>query len=159
MHAKIPDLHVRPVTEDDASEIVLLLNRIIDARSYTAMSERMSVADQIHFIQTLPKRATYLAATDGRSGKLLGVQDCLPNADTPEQADISTFVSLDAFRSGVGSTLFGRMTIYAAQNAYRRIRAVIRSDNNLALMFYRSVGFRLSAPKQGKTVALYDLGD
>lgn len=155
MNSKTPDILVRPVTEDDATEIVLLLNRIIDAKTYTAMNERMSVADQRHFIRTLPERAIYLAALDGQSGKLLGVQDCLPDKDVDGQGDISTFVSLDVVRKGVGTALFQRMTDYAAQFGYTRIRAVIRSTNMQALAFYRMAGFTLGKPRNGTTEAFY----
>ncbi|UUX51566.1 GNAT family N-acetyltransferase [Nisaea acidiphila] len=159
MTAESPDVFVRPVSEDDAAEIVLLLNRIIDAKTYTAMNELMSVADQRHFIRTLPERAVYLAALDGQSGKLLGVQDCLPDKENGAHCDISTFVSLDVFRKGVGSALFERMIAYTSQFGYRQIRAVIRSTNMQALAFYRAAGFRLGRPSNGKTEAVYLLTD
>ncbi|MBO6560959.1 MAG: GNAT family N-acetyltransferase [Nisaea sp.] len=152
-----PDLYIRPVAEDDAGEIVLLLNRIIDARSYTSMSETMSVADQKHFIGTLPERAVYLSAWNGASGKLLGVQDCLPDPDDENQCDISTFVSLETFRDGVGSALFERMIEFVRHQGYRRIRAVIRSDNKHALLFYRAMGFRTGKFGDGKIEALFEL--
>jgi len=151
------DLHIHPVCEADAGEIVLLLNRIIEAGTYTSMSETMSVADQLHFIRTLPERAIYLAARDPRSGKLLGVQDCLPDPVDGEQCDISTFVSLDSLRAGVGRALFARMTDRARQHGYRRIRAVIRSDNRRAQAFYSAAGFRPGASGDGRVVAVFEL--
>ncbi|WP_420403536.1 GNAT family N-acetyltransferase [Nisaea sp.] len=152
-----PDLDLAPVGEDDAHEIMLLLNRIIDARTYTSMTETMSVADQRRFIATLPDRAIYLAARDGRSGRILGVQDCLPAPEDKEQCDISTFVSLDAFRRGIGRALFERTADDARQLGYRRIRAVMRTDNTHALNYYGAMGFRTALSRNGKTEAILEL--
>lgn len=118
---------------------------------------RPGVADQQDFIGTLPDRAIYRAARHRRSGKLLGVQDCLPDPDDEKQCDISSFVSLDNLRAGVGSALFGRMGELARGRGYRRIRAVIRSGNRRAQAFCRAAGFHPGKSGGGKTEAIFEL--
>lgn len=159
MRTEAAEVVVGPVAESDAGEITLLLNRIISAGTYTAMTEIMSVADQQHFIRSLPPRAVYLAARDRKSHKLLGVQDCLPGADAEDLCDISTFVSLDAARSGIGRALFAETRAYAQKLGYRSIRAVIRSDNEGAQNYYRRMGFDIAWSAEDKTVAFFTVSD
>ncbi|MEM7245867.1 MAG: GNAT family N-acetyltransferase [Acidobacteriota bacterium] len=138
---------VRPVTEDDAPAIVTLLNPIIRQGSLTAITEPITVDDQLQFIRELPERATYLLAQD-EGGRLLGIQDVLPGADDGTGA-ISTFVALDAQRHGVGRAL-SRATFRAAlEHGHRRLTATLRSDNPGAFAFYRRQGFELVAELPG----------
>lgn len=137
---------VRTVVESDAEAIVSLLNPIIDEGTHTIMVEPITVDDQVDFIIRFPDRGVYhLAISD--DGKVLGIQDVQPIAsDTTalnHVGQISTFVSLDDQRSGVGRAM-SRATFRAAKaKGFLKLCASIRVDNRTAISFYQSQGFQI----------------
>jgi RimJ/RimL family protein N-acetyltransferase len=133
-------ISIRPVVEDDAAAIVALLDPIIGAGIWTAMTDPVSVDEQLDFIRTFPKRGLFLAAVMG-DGRIVGIQDIVPGADS-DLAEISTFVAVDVHRQGIGSALVRETCRAAMDLGFERIRAVIRADNPQALRFYRKEGFR-----------------
>jgi L-amino acid N-acyltransferase YncA len=138
------ELDIRPVQQSDAAAIVALLNPIILAGRYTAMSAPFSEDNQNEFIRSLPERAIYLAAIEHTTGVLAGIQDVLPVDSTREQiGEISTFVRLDFHRRGVGTRLCVETFSAAKKLGYRKLRATIREDNPLAVFFYVSRGFQI----------------
>ena len=130
---------VRPVTLKDAAAIVDVLGPIVEAGTFTAMTGPVTEETQREFIQTLPERALYHLAE--RDTVVVGVQDVLPASASV--GEVSTFVSLDSLRRGVGAALC-EVTIPAARAlGYESLRATIRSDNPEALAFYERQGFRV----------------
>ncbi|MGI9014924.1 MAG: GNAT family N-acetyltransferase [Phycisphaerales bacterium] len=134
-------LSIRPVTTEDASAIVDLLNPIIGAGKYTAISEAITVEEQLAFIRSLPPRGVYLAAIDEPSTRLLGIQDVLPHADAESHGEISTFVLLDHRGRGIGSALMRATVLRAVMHGYTHLRAVIQPRNAHAIAFYAAMGF------------------
>ena len=140
------EISIRLVKETDAAPIVALLNPIIEAGIYTAMTESFSVEDQLDFIRTFPERGIYHIAMDEESQKALGIQDVLPisNSDVFKHVgEISTFVALDAHRHGIGQSLCRATFTAAKELGYLKLCATVRGDNPHALTFYRSQGFEL----------------
>jgi L-amino acid N-acyltransferase YncA len=140
------ELTIRHVKESDAAAIVALLNPIIAAGIYTAMTETFSAADQLDFIRNFPQRGIYHIALDGDHQNALGIQDVMPISASKVfryVGEISTFVALDAHRRGVGQSLC-RATFSAAKElGYLKLHATVRGDNPQALAFYQSQGFEL----------------
>jgi len=137
--------HIQPVRESDAAAIVELLNPIIEAGRFTAMTKTFSVADQIEFIRGFPVRGVYHLAI-GEGGQALGVQDVVP--DSNESAFkhvgvISTFVSLAAQHTGVGRALSQATFAVTKTLGFEKIIATVRADNPTAVAFYYSQGFNL----------------
>jgi L-amino acid N-acyltransferase YncA len=139
------EFSIRRAREDDAAAIVGLLNPIIQAGIYTIMDEELSASDQISFIRGLPERAVYNVAVCNRSQRILGIQDVQPHSTGANAlrhvGEISTFVSLDSHRSGIGRGL-GRATFDDARElGFLKLVAGIRADNQQAVSFYLSQGF------------------
>ena len=151
------DYQIRPVQPLDAGAITDLMNPIIADGGLTAITGIMTISDQQSFIRTLPARSVYPAATDDASGALLGIQDCLPDPDHPARCDISTFVSLNRPRHGVGRSLFTEMRQRLERLDFQTIRAVIREGNAGARAFYRAIGFTEAGVVDSKVAAYFTL--
>lgn len=140
-------VRIRPVREEDAAAIAALLNPIIEAGIYTIIDRPISVEDQAAFIRALPERGFYHAAVSETGGEVLGIQDVLPLAAAPgthaHVGEISTFVSLGARGGGIGSALCRASFPEASRRGFRKLWAAIRADNEEAVSFYRSRGFRI----------------
>ena len=109
------EFSVRPVREEDAASIVGILNPLIQAGTYTAMVEPVSVEEQLDFLRGFPERGVFnVAARD--DGALLGLQDVVPISPGSRAFEhvgvISTFVALGSRGRGIGRKLgeatFGR---------------------------------------------------
>ena len=140
------EISTRLVKDSDAAAIVALLNPIIAAGTYTAMTETFSAADQLDFIRNFPQRGIYHIALDGDHQNALGIQDVMPISTSNvfrHVGEISTFVALDAHRHGVGQNLCGATFRAAKELGYLKLRATVRGDNPHALAFYQSQGFEL----------------
>jgi L-amino acid N-acyltransferase YncA len=139
-------ISIRLVKESDAAGIVAVLNPIIEAAMYTAMTETYSVADQLDFIRNFPQRGIYHIALDNDNQSALGIQDVMPISTSNvfrHVGEVSTFVALGAHKRGVGQSLC-RATFKAAKELeYLKLRATVRGDNPRALAFYQSQGFEL----------------
>jgi len=134
---------IRPVRESDAAAIVELLNPIIAAGTFTAMTETFSVADQVEFIRGFPVRGVYHIAI-AEDGATLGIQDVMPFSSEPafkHAGVISTFVSLTAHRFGVGQALCQATFASIKTLGFEKLTANVRADNLPALTFYKSQGF------------------
>ncbi len=147
----MPALSIRRITSASADAIVALLNPIIAAGTYTAITRPIDIEDQRAFITGLPARALYHGAFDER-GVLLGIQDVLPDPDAPTQGHVSTFIALAAHRRGVGRALTTTTLARARDHGYQIIQAEIRADNPGALAFYAAQGFEVVGRAPGLVV-------
>lgn len=138
---------VRPVREDDAAQIVGLLNPLIQAGTYTVMDEPVSVDEQTDFIRKFPERGVFNVAVCDASGRMLGLQDVVPISPGSGAFEhvgvISTFVALGSHGRGVGRSLSEATFRAATRLGFVKISATIRADNLRAVAFYLSQGFRI----------------
>jgi L-amino acid N-acyltransferase YncA len=138
---------IRKAREEDAKSIIELLNPIILAEKYTIMDEQISVNDQIDFIRGFPDRGIYHVAISNDSQKVLGLQDVVPKSTKSHAykhvGEISTFVSLDLHRNGIGRSLSKATFQEAKERGFLKISSTIRADNTQAVSFYLSQGFRV----------------
>ena len=138
---------VRTVVESDAEAIVSLLNPIINEGTHTIMAESITVDDQVAFIRGFPSRGVYHLAMSDADRRVVGIQDVQPFAAGTTALDhvgeISTFVSLNAQRRGVGNSLSRATFREAKARGFLKLCAAIRADNPTAISFYRSQGFRI----------------
>ncbi len=138
-------ISIRREKETDADAIVTLLNPIIQAGIYTAMTEPFTAADQLDFIRNFPERGIYHIALNADL-KPLGIQDVMPISNSAvfkHVGEISTFVALNSQRQGVGQSLCQATFETAKELGYLKLRATVRGDNPHALAFYQSQGFEL----------------
>jgi L-amino acid N-acyltransferase YncA len=137
---------IRRAREEDAESIVELLNPLIEEGTFTIIDERISVKDQSDFIRSFPKRGVYHVAVCNDSRKVLGIQDVQPVSAVEafkHVGEISTFVSLNSLRRGIGRSL-SRATFRAAKElGFMKLRATIRADNQAAIAFYLNQGFEI----------------
>ena len=140
-------LSIRPVLEMDAHAITLLINPIILQRTLTSMQDVLTIDVQRDFIRSLPRKSTCLVAVDEMTGRIVGIQDVLPVANSdkksPEVGEISTFVDLAMARNGIGSRLCAETFAVTKLIGFSRLRATIRRDNQPAIEFYQRMGFRI----------------
>jgi L-amino acid N-acyltransferase YncA len=138
---------IRRAQAEDAESIADLLNPIIQAGTYTVMDAPITVEDQLSFIRRFPERGVYHVAVWNDDHSVVGIQDI--QAVAPETnalrhvGEISTFVSLELQRSGIGGELT-RATLEQAEDlGFRKIMATIRADNPDAVAFYERQGFEM----------------
>lgn len=138
------DLFVREAQLDDAEAIINLLNPIIEAGVYTALTTPLSIEAEQEFILNFPQRGIFHVAVC-RSEKIVGFQDVEPFATYTAAFDhvgvIGTFVDLSHRRQGVGKSLFKAMFEVARNKGYEKLFGFVRADNAAALAAYFNQGF------------------
>lgn len=136
---------IRPVRESDAEETLRLLNPIIEAGSYTIMTDPIDPEGQREYLKHFRDHGICYVATE-EEGRVVGMQSMHPCPPvTPALAhvgDIGTYVRLDSLGMGIGSRLMEATLAEARSRGYRKIMAMIRADNPGALAFYGRHGFR-----------------
>lgn len=139
------DLFIREVQIDDAEAIVNLLNPIIEAGVYTALTTPLSIEAEQEFILNFPRQGIFLVAVCRDRHKVVGCQNVEPFAAySPAFAHvgiIGTFVNLSYRRQGVGKSLFKAMFETATNKGYEKLFSFVRADNAAALSTYLSQGF------------------
>jgi L-amino acid N-acyltransferase YncA len=141
------NLIVRPARPDDAGAIAAILNRIIDARVYTAFDTRITEEEERQYLTAFPARGVFVVAVDADDGSVVGFQSMEPFATFTHAFDhvgvLGTYVNLDRRRQGVASRLFASTYEAARAKGYRKIFTYIRADNPAALATYMRYGFRI----------------
>ncbi len=136
---------IRPAQPADAPALIAILNPIILAGIYTAMSYPLTLAQQLEYMRQFPLRGVFLVAARPEDGKIVGLQSVepLPAASDAFQhvGEISTFVGLEERRGGIGRAL-SQVTFHLARsNGFLKLMANVRADNPAALAFYQQQGF------------------
>ncbi|MCK6481182.1 MAG: hypothetical protein L6R43_13900, partial [Planctomycetes bacterium] len=72
------DLLVRPATPADAAEAAALLEPLIAARRWTALTEPVPVEEMRAWILAAEPRGIFHLAVERSGGRILGMQDLLP---------------------------------------------------------------------------------
>ena len=132
-------LTVRAATRDDAAGMVAVLRPIIEAKIYSSMTGEITLASQQAYLETALPHGMFFVALDP-AGNLVGVQN-IDQTEDEGRGEIATFVDLDQRGTGIGHAL-AKMTLPDARTrGLREVTASIRSSNEGAIDFYRSVGF------------------
>ena len=141
------ELAVRDVAPGDAEAIVGILNPIVEARIYTALSEPFSVAAEQDYIAQFPTRGVWKVAVRRDDDRIVGFQVLEPFASYTRAFDhvatIGTYVELAQRRRGIATALFDATFDAARQKGYEKLFTFVRSDNADALAAYRARGFRV----------------
>ena len=132
---------IRPATGSDAQQMVELLNPIIERGNLTMMRQQLSLAEQQAFIDRFPTAGIFHVA-EAIGGRLVAMQDVLPNDNDSTIGEISTFVCLDHLRQGIGSLLMNETIVVATRRGFCELRATIRQENTGAIQFYQQCGFQ-----------------
>jgi L-amino acid N-acyltransferase YncA len=154
-------LRVREAQLEDAEAIVNILNPIIEAGTYTALTTPFSIEAERAFILNFPHRGIFHVAVCPDKQRILGFQTVEPFATYTTAFDhvgvIGTYVDLSQRRQGVGKSLFQATFAAARTKGYEKLFAYVRADNPAALATYSSQGFQKigTAQKQAKINGLY----
>ncbi len=138
-------LVVRNVQLSDATEVVTVINPIIETGCYTTFITPFTVHNEQVFIQNFPAKGSFLGAFDTRSEKLLGFQVVTPLASytsaSDHVAEIGTYVALEHQRQGVAGKLYQATFERAKKVGFRKLLAWVRADNEAGLRSYTRYGF------------------
>lgn len=146
---------VRPVTLDDAAEMTVLLNEIVQIGGTTALLEPVTQKTTEDFIVKLRTTGCIHVACDDETDALLGYQSLEYYADLPRTLGIiATFSKVGGTQRGIGTALFAATRAVAPTLGFSEIDATIRADNTGGLAYYSKMGFQDHS--YGKPVTLKD---
>lgn len=134
---------IRRATVDDAREIAAVINSVIAEGQYTIFDRPFTEEEERAFISSLGSRSALLIAEI--TGKIAGVQvldQFSPFESTSHVATMGTWLRSDYRGRGIGRQLAEESFGLARDNAYRKIVIQVLAENERALRFYRSLGFR-----------------
>ncbi|HYO80269.1 MAG TPA: GNAT family N-acetyltransferase [Bryobacteraceae bacterium] len=135
---------VRRAVPADARGMVLLLQEIAAERTFTAITEPWSEAQQEHHLSGLSPRELIQVAED-QDRNVIGYQVLelwAPSlASMAHVGQIGTFVGANWRGCGVGRRLFDSTHDFAAAHGYGKFVIQVRSGNTAALSFYKQLGF------------------
>lgn len=140
-------LIVREARPDDAEAVAGILNRIIDARTFTAFDTPIPVEAERRYLEDFPDRGVFLVAERSGDRRVVGFQSMEPFAAFTRAFDhvgvLGTYVDLECRRQGVATRLFRATFEAARRKGYRKIFTYIRADNPAAIAAYTRHGFRV----------------
>lgn len=149
----VTELSIRGARPDDAEAIARILNRIIEARIFTAFDTAFSVEAERNYIETFPERGVFPVAVRAQDQRVVGFQSMEPFAAYTHAFDhvgvLGTYVDLDCRRQGIAKRLFGATFEEAIRKGYRKIFTYIRADNPAALSTYLGQGFTVVGTARG----------
>ena len=135
---------VRPAVSGDVSQMVLLLNPIIELGGSSA-HQALFDDDKMrrHYFARPGQVSCQVAITNGR---LSGFQALMrPDQESDPMPDgwgiIASFVALDKSGLGIGQKLFSATRAAAKAAGIHTIDATIRADNDAGLRYYGGLGF------------------
>lgn len=147
-------IKVRLASEDNAEELCVLLNEIIEIGGTTAMEESLSVDQFKHYFLT-GNHCICCHVSEGEDSSITGFQVLGRHPELPvDWADIGTFARVHPRVYGVGKALFPVSCAYLIRKGFSTINATIRADNTSGLQYYEKVGF--ATYKTAKAVPLKD---
>ena len=135
---------VREAVRGDASQMVLLLNDIIQVGGSTAHQTNFDEDKMInHYLARAGQISCQVAITNGR---LSGFQSLMrPDHANDPMPDgwgiIASFVALEKSGLGIGQKLFSATRAAARAAGIHTIDATIRADNEAGLRYYGGLGF------------------
>jgi len=135
---------VRQATVNDAKQVADVVNSVIAEGKYTAFDRPFSEEEEKDFICSLGSRsALHVAEIDEN---IIGVQsiDLFSTfADSVSHvATMGTWLRSDFRGRGIGRSLAEESFSFARGHGYRKVVIQVLADNEQALRFYRSLGFR-----------------
>jgi L-amino acid N-acyltransferase YncA len=144
---------IREARPEDAAAIARILNRIIEARTFTVFDTLFSIEAERAYIEAFPERGVFLVAVRERDQQVVGFQSMEPFAGWTHAFDhvgvLGTYVDLDCRRQGIAKRLFPATFEAARRKGYRKIFTYIRADNPAALATYRHHGFTIVGTARG----------
>ncbi|WP_218044823.1 GNAT family N-acetyltransferase [Kiloniella majae] len=134
-------IKVRLAREDDAEELCVLLNEVIEIGGTTAMEESLDI-DQFKQYFLTGDHCICCHVSEDEDGSITGFQVLGRHPELPKDwADIGTFAKVHPRVYGVGKALFPISCAYLVRKGFSTINATIRADNTSGLQYYEKMGF------------------
>ena len=141
------DYALRAAREEDAADMIAILNPIIAAGAYTALDRPYTLEAQRAYVREFPPRGVFQVAVEAATGRVVGMQTLEPFATYTGAFDhvavVGTFVDLALRRRGIGRLLAEVAFAEARGKGYEKVFTYVRADNPGALAYYRGLGFRV----------------
>lgn len=141
---------MRRALASDAAGMVAVLQPIVAAKVYSAMTEEITLESQLAYLEKALPDGMFFVATDGPTGAVVGLQNIEPSGDA--SGEISTFVALDRRGEQIGPALAAETLADARQRGLREVVASIRASNERAIRFYTSLRFEDRGARSHQTV-------
>jgi ribosomal protein S18 acetylase RimI-like enzyme len=139
-----PKIVIRKATVNDAKAVADVMNSVIAEGKYTAFDRPFSEEQEKDFISSLGSRSALFVAETCE--KIAGVQsiDLFSSfADSVSHvATMGTWLRSDFRGRGIGRSLAEESFSFARNHGYKKVVIQVLADNERALRFYRSLGFR-----------------
>jgi len=141
-------IQTRHATENDVTELCLILNEIIEIGGTTAYETNLNESE---FSEHFLSGEHCIVCIVAHSGDLtLGFQSLSIRPDLPNNwTDIATFSRSNSTVKGVGTALFTATKYYLSARKYTHINASIRADNRAGLAYYSKMGFEDYSIRRG----------
>ena len=135
---------VRKATSDDAIKIIQVMNSVIEEGKHPSFATPLSGEQESRFIASLGERSALYVAEIG--GEIAGVQSIEVLADFAASvrhvATMGTWLHMNFRGRGIGRLLAEESFAFARSHDYGKVVIQVLADNEPALRFYRSLGFR-----------------
>jgi len=154
------DIKIRPVTLDDAKEVLEVLNSVVREQKHSSFDRILTVEEERQFIASLGERSGFFVAE--LDGHIVGFQTIEPFATYTSAMDhvgiIGTFVHADFRGQGIGRQLAEASFRFAWEKGYEKAVIYVRASNRAAQKFYWELGFvpKGTLEKQVKIGEEYD---
>jgi L-amino acid N-acyltransferase YncA len=138
---------IRPVRRDsieDAAGIADVLNNVIAAGRYTALTGHWTGEAELAFLQSFlrPRSQVFVAEVEGRIAGLQSVEPFVSYTSTMAHvAHCGTYVHSDFRGQGIGKRLAAATFDFARAHGYEKVVIYVLADNEGGLAYYRSLGF------------------
>jgi RimJ/RimL family protein N-acetyltransferase len=137
------DILIRKALPKDAEEISALWNIICSERIYSAVSIPFTTEQEKEYIESLSDREGIFLAE--KEGKIIGFQSLDKWVRFTDSFDhvgtIGTFIHPDNRGNKIGRKLADYTFEFARKNGYEKFVVYIRAKNEVAIKFYKKLGF------------------
>jgi len=134
-------MRIRHAEIDDAEELACLLNNIIVEGGKTAIDTQLTGSEFADWFIKGPHCISCLVAVTDNAIWGFQTLERFHRDLPPGVADIATFVAEGGRASGIGRLLADATAAIAEEVGIQCIRAVIQRSNEVAIGYYRSIGF------------------
>jgi RimJ/RimL family protein N-acetyltransferase len=141
------EVTIRPVRRDsltDAAGMADVLNNVIAAGRYTALTGHWTAEMELAFLQSFlgPRSQAFVAEIGGRIVGLQSIEPFVSYTSTMAHvAHCGTYVHSDFRGRGIGKQLAAVTFDFARSHGYEKVVIYVLADNEGGLAYYRSLGF------------------
>jgi ribosomal protein S18 acetylase RimI-like enzyme len=138
------NIEVRRGSLEDAGQISEVINSVVEEGRFTSLKKHTAEEERA-FMESLGDREAIFIALVG--GKVVGIQSLTEFAKWSDSmshvGNILTLVREDFRGKGVGRKLAEKTLQFARDKAYKKISTYIIADNQIAVEYYKSLGFEV----------------